>query len=72
MALYIHDPYTQQLYSNTNWLWFTIPVLLYWMSRLWLLAHRRLITDDPMLFALKDAESYVTALLLMFGFYMAI
>ena len=72
MALYIHDPHTQQLYSNTNWLWFTIPVLLYWMSRLWLLAHRRLITDDPMLFALKDAESYVTALLLMFGFYMAI
>jgi len=72
MALYIHDPHTQQLYSNSNWLWLTIPVLLYWMSRLWLLAHRRQITDDPILFALKDVESYATAVLLMFGFYMAI
>ena len=72
MALYIHDPHTRQLYSNSNWLWLTIPVLLYWMSRLWLLAHRRQITDDPILFALKDVESYITAALLMLGFYMAI
>jgi 4-hydroxybenzoate polyprenyltransferase len=72
MALYIHDPYTQELYSNPNWLWFTIPALLYWMSRLWLLAHRNLITDDPILFALKDLESYITAAVLLFGFYMAI
>jgi len=72
MALYIHDPRTQELYSNPNWLWFTIPALLYWMSRLWLLAHRNLIKDDPIIFALKDIESYVTAAVLVFGFYMAI
>ena len=72
MALYIHDPHTRELYSNPNWLWFTIPALLYWMSRLWLLAHRKMITDDPILFALKDIESYATAVILAFGFYMAI
>jgi len=72
MALYIHDPHTQQLYTNSNWLWLTIPVLLYWMSRLWMLAHRRQIVDDPILFALKDVESYITAAILAFGFYMAI
>jgi 4-hydroxybenzoate polyprenyltransferase len=72
MALYINDPHTRELYSHAAWLWVTIPALLYWMSRLWLLAHRKMITDDPMLFALKDIESYLTAIVLAFGFYMAV
>ncbi|MGD9386390.1 MAG: hypothetical protein PVF28_07525, partial [Thioalkalispiraceae bacterium] len=72
MALYIHDPHTRELYSNANWLWLTIPALLYWMSRLWLLAHRNLITDDPVIFALKDIESYLVVVILIFAFYMAL
>jgi 4-hydroxybenzoate polyprenyltransferase len=72
MALYINDPHTQELYSNENWLWLTIPALLYWMSRLWLLAHRNQITVDPIIFALKDVESYIIAMIIAFAFYMAI
>lgn len=72
MALYINDPHTTELYADANWLWLTIPALLYWVSRLWLLAHRKMITDDPILFALKDIESYVTGAVLVFAFSMAV
>ena len=72
MALYIHDPHTLELYSDANWLWMTIPALLYWVSRLWLLAHRNEIGDDPISFAIKDPESYLVALVLSLSVYVAL
>lgn len=38
-------------------------ILLYWMMRVWLLAHRGLMDDDPVLFAIKDRLSIVLGLL---------
>jgi len=36
-----------------------VPCLLYWISRLWFIAHRREMHDDPILFAVRDPISYL-------------
>ena len=72
MALYIRDEHTRIMYSDSNWLWLTIPALLYWVSRLWLLAHRKMLAEDPIYFAIKDKESYLILIVLLFSVYMAL
>ena len=63
-ALYITNPIVTQLYTNPAALWFACPVLLYWISRVWLLAHRGLLHDDPIVFALKDKASWLVCCVL--------
>lgn len=58
-ALYINSPDVMKLYTRPQWLWLAEPLLLYWISRVWFLAHRKSMHDDPIVFALKDKESYV-------------
>ena len=62
LALYVHDPATSRLYDTPSILWFVVPVLLYWSSRLWLLADRGEIDEDPLLFATHDRVSYLVLL----------
>jgi hypothetical protein len=38
-------------------LWLICPVLLYWISRALMMAHRRMMDDDPIAFALRDTRS---------------
>jgi len=59
LALYINSPEVSSMYANPNFLWFICPLLLYWVSRTWLLAHRGNADDDPLILALKDPSSYV-------------
>lgn len=59
-ALYITSPAVVVLYSAPSILWLAVPVLLYWMSRVWFLAHRGELHEDPLLFALHDPASYAT------------
>jgi len=59
-ALYITSPAVVVLYSTPSILWLAVPVLLYWMSRVWFLAHRGELHEDPLLFALHDPASYAT------------
>jgi 4-hydroxybenzoate polyprenyltransferase len=59
LALYVHDPETAHLYETPSILWLVVPLMLYWSSRLWLLADRGEIDEDPLLFATKDRASYV-------------
>ena len=33
------------------------PLMLYWVSRLWMKAHRGEIDDDPVVFAMRDWQS---------------
>lgn len=56
-CLYIDSDVVASLYPNAWLLWFVCPVLLYWITRFWLLAKRKLVADDPVLFALKDRAS---------------
>jgi 4-hydroxybenzoate polyprenyltransferase/phosphoserine phosphatase len=59
LALYINSPEVHALYSRPGMLWLIGPLLLYWVTRVWLLAHRGQLQSDPVVFALKDWSSYV-------------
>ena len=40
VALYIQDPAIQSLYSRPQVLWLLAPLVLYWISRVWILVDR--------------------------------
>ena len=62
LSLYISSPDVVKLYRHPSFLWLLCPILLYWITRVWFLAHRRQLTDDPVLFAIKDRVSYLAML----------
>ena len=62
-ALYINSDRVVGLYRHPEVLWLICPLLLYWISRIWMLAHRGQLHDDPVLFAIKDRESWVVGAL---------
>ena len=65
-CLYITSDQMTQLYSEENrWrLWLICPILLYWISRVWLRTRRGWMHSDPVVFALTDWVSYASALLI--------
>lgn len=63
LALYINSPMVTSLYGNPHAIWFLCVLLLYWVSRVWLIAHRGQMHDDPVVFALRDRVSQVVAVL---------
>jgi 4-hydroxybenzoate polyprenyltransferase len=64
--LYItNSPKVIQLYSSPEWLWFIGPLLIYWITRLWLLAQRKHVDSDPVLFAIKDYTSWIIGLIIL-------
>ena len=71
LALYINSPETRSLYPSTIWLWGAPPLLLYWISRIWMKTHRGEIDDDPLVFAAFDWQSLVTVFLLSLFFILA-
>jgi 4-hydroxybenzoate polyprenyltransferase/phosphoserine phosphatase len=58
-TLYINNPEIGHLYAHAHRLWLLTPVLIFWISRIWLLAHRGKLDDDPVVFALTDYLSPV-------------
>ncbi|XXF77328.1 UbiA family prenyltransferase [Myxococcaceae bacterium GXIMD 01537] len=58
LALYITSKEVTALYTHPERLWLLCPVMLYWVSRVWLLAHRGQVNEDPLVFALRDKVSY--------------
>jgi 4-hydroxybenzoate polyprenyltransferase len=61
LALYIHDSYTAVLYRSPQIIWLACPLMLYWVSRTWLITHRGAMNDDPVMFAIKDRVSHLVA-----------
>jgi len=61
LALYITSRDVTALYGHPAVLWFACPLMLYWISRVWLLAHRGDLHEDPLVFALRDPPSYLVA-----------
>lgn len=59
LALYIQSGNGMMLYRHPAWLWLWCPLLLYWVSRAWFIAHRGHMHDDPVVFALRDRVSRV-------------
>jgi 4-hydroxybenzoate polyprenyltransferase/phosphoserine phosphatase len=56
-SLYVEQGAREAAYAEPLFLWFSVPVLLYWISRIWLLAGRGQMEDDPVKFALRDKVS---------------
>jgi 4-hydroxybenzoate polyprenyltransferase len=51
-----------QRYGHPYGLWLLCPLLLYWLVRIWLKAHRGELHDDPVVFAATDRISRVIVL----------
>lgn len=54
LALYINGPTVQSMYRHAELIWLLCPLLLYWISRIWLKTHRGQMHDDPVVFAITD------------------
>jgi len=63
IALYIHSPETSLIYRHPQVLWLVCPLLLYWVSRLWLFAARGFLDEDPLVYALTDRVSLIVVVL---------
>ena len=63
LALYVSSRDVLRLYTQPVLLWLLLPVMLYWILRIWLLAWRQELHDDPIAFALRDPPSYVAGAL---------
>lgn len=57
LAMYIYDPMTTRLYAHPHIIWLACPMLLFWISRTWMITHRGQMHDDPVMFAVKDRLS---------------
>ncbi len=55
--LYIARPDVTELYRHATRLWLIVPLLIYWLNRVWLLASRGELDDDPVVFAMRDGMS---------------
>ncbi|MDT6941398.1 UbiA family prenyltransferase [Brucella pseudogrignonensis] len=59
LALYINSAAVQQLYTYPWLIWPLVPIVLYIIIRVWILAHRKEMDDDPVVFLATDWRSQV-------------
>jgi 4-hydroxybenzoate polyprenyltransferase len=59
LAIYVNNADVTRLYAHPQRLLLVCPVLLFWATRSWLLAHRRKIHDDPVVAVAADPVTYV-------------
>jgi hypothetical protein len=52
-----------KLYRESRLLWMIVPLMILWLNRVWLLASRGKLNEDPVAFALTDSISLVIGLL---------
>jgi 4-hydroxybenzoate polyprenyltransferase len=72
LALYINSEQVLALYREPLVLWLICPLLLYWTSRMWLLAYRGRIHDDPIVATVRDPASYLLGGLVALVLYFAL
>jgi 4-hydroxybenzoate polyprenyltransferase len=65
MALYINSREVETLYRYPALLWLIGPGLLYWVTRVWFIANRGEMDDDPVVFAIKDRVSYAVGVVIV-------
>lgn len=70
MTLYVNSPAVVELYAHPEALWGVCAVLLYWITRAVMVAHRGNMHDDPVVYAAKDRISQM-CLLIILGFVLA-
>jgi 4-hydroxybenzoate polyprenyltransferase len=65
MTLYVNSPAVVELYANPEALWGVCAILLYWITRTVMVAHRGHMDDDPVIYAAKDRISQVCFLTIL-------
>ncbi len=63
LIIYISSGVAEIHYTRHQLVWFLCPLLLYWISYVWLIAHRGGMLDDPLVFTIKDRISQIVILL---------
>lgn len=71
ITLYIQDAQAAIFYHQPRLIWLICPTFLFWISRMWLLAHRGKMKSDPVVFVLKDKLSIVISISFAVIFFMA-
>ena len=59
LALYVDNASSLRQYHHPGRLWLLCPLVLYWISRLWIKTTRGQMTDDPIIFSVKDRPSWL-------------
>lgn len=72
LALYFNSPAVYQLYAKPDILWLILPIHMYWVSSIWILASRGKIDDDPVLYTIKSPTTYILATIVGVIVYLAI
>ena len=62
-TFYINSDAVAPLYRHPMRLWLLAPILIYWISRVWLKAARGHLDEDPLVFAIKDRVSLALGVL---------
>jgi 4-hydroxybenzoate polyprenyltransferase/phosphoserine phosphatase len=57
LALYLNSEAVTKLYRTPEVVWAAVPILAFWVSWMWMQAHRGNMHDDPLVFAIKDVAS---------------
>jgi 4-hydroxybenzoate polyprenyltransferase len=65
LTLYISNISAIELYTHPNRLWLLVPVLLLWISRLWLQASRGQLDEDPVVYAITDKRSLLLGVMVV-------
>lgn len=60
IALYIHSPEVAELYRSPEVLWLIAPLMLLWVTRMWVVTARGYMDEDPIFFAATDPETWAT------------
>jgi 4-hydroxybenzoate polyprenyltransferase len=55
----------KDLYLRPRLLWLIAPILLYWITRIWFIARRGALEQDPIIFAVRDNRSYACGVLVV-------
>ena len=63
LGVYITAPTTSQAFAKPDLLGLLCLILLYWIGRVWIKAHRGQMHDDPVLFAVRDRISQYLAVI---------
>ena len=65
LCLFVTSDDVSRLYPRPNVLWLIMPPFLYWVSRMWFLARRKILLDDPVLFAATDRVTWLTGVVIV-------
>jgi len=71
LALYLNSDTVVSLYRAPQIIWCAVPIMLLWVSYVWLKTHRGEMHDDPIIFAIEDPVSLLIVFCMLLTFVLA-